>query len=84
MTARKSWRKKRKYTNSLTAQQESDAQLIAHHVKRGMNAFIVAGATVLREQYGWDEEQTRAWAEATMVQGFKYLKVTDEKTPTPN
>lgn len=74
--------KKARSTTKLTkSQQEAVAITIAQRANKGMQAFVVAGATVLQDMYGWTEEETGVWATETVQLGTKYLKLDGEGEP---
>lgn len=53
---------------------DADALLISVQTAKGVEAFITAGAEILRSEYNFTYEQAAAWATKTLQAGGKYLK----------
>lgn len=63
-------RRKRKTTLS---ESEARAWYVAAQLEKAMQAFVVAGAQVLSEQFSFDEPALEAWTVATVKRGSEYL-----------
>ena len=68
----------KKPTKLTKSQKDAIAITISARTSKGMQAFIVAGAEVLRSRYGFTEEQAAAWATETVELGTLYLKLDNE------